>query len=74
MLICLFFSSHHHLQQLVEVDSFTLPVDARVRAGGVKIDQCRVLTSATCPLLLTFDNVDPLGDSIRVIFKVLDKS
>jgi len=60
------------LQKLVEMGGFTLPVDARIRAGGVLIDKCRVLQSATCPLLLTFQNIDPLGDNIRIIYKVGD--
>jgi len=60
------------LQKIQEIGCFTLPMDPRIRAGGVIPAECKTMQSATVPLFLTFKNADPLGDKVRVIFKVGD--
>eukprot|EP00299_Pterocystis_sp_00344_P014743 c7321_g1_i1.p1 GENE.c7321_g1_i1~~c7321_g1_i1.p1 ORF type:complete len:457 (+),score=112.51 c7321_g1_i1:175-1371(+) len=51
---------------------FTLPITSRMIARGFIIDKCRCMSSATAPLFLAFDNADPYGKPIYVIFKVGD--
>jgi hypothetical protein len=51
---------------------FELPFDPRVRVLKPKIDQCRVMSSAKLPLWLTFENADPQGDDVMIMFKAGD--
>ena len=45
-------------------------MNPRFRANGIIRNECKTMQSATVPLFLTFANADPLGDKVRVIFKV----
>ena len=47
-------------------------MNPRIRAKAVIIDKCKTMQSATVPLFLTFENADPLGDEVRIIFKIGD--
>tara|TARA_B100000795_G_scaffold268672_1_gene256145 strand:+ start:7332 stop:8351 length:1020 start_codon:yes stop_codon:yes gene_type:complete len=53
-------------------DEFSLPIDPRMMCCGVKVDKCRVMSSAKLPLWLVFENSDPLGDDVMVMFKAGD--
>ncbi|OQR87160.1 phosphatidylinositol kinase [Achlya hypogyna] len=52
--------------------SYQLPIDPRVEVGALLVDQCRVMSSAKLPLWLVFENADPTGEPIEVIFKAGD--
>mmetsp|Transcript_31133 Transcript_31133/g.42803 ORF Transcript_31133/g.42803 Transcript_31133/m.42803 type:complete len:301 (+) Transcript_31133:155-1057(+) len=47
-------------------------MNPRFRADGIIVEESKTMQSATVPLFLTFKNVDPLGEKVRVIFKVGD--
>ena len=46
-----------------------LALDPRLRVGNLKIEKCKVMNSKKKPLWLAFDNVDPMGEKIMVMFK-----
>eukprot|EP00762_Andalucia_godoyi_P004278 ANDGO_05487.mRNA.1 Phosphatidylinositol 3-kinase 1 len=48
---------------------YSLPLDPRMRVCGLRIDKCKCMDSKKVPLWLVFDNADPLGDPIYIIFK-----
>lgn len=45
------------------------PLDPRYRCKGVRVDKCKVMDSKMKPLWIVFENDDPYGDDIYVIFK-----
>ncbi|PSN34153.1 hypothetical protein C0J52_10044 [Blattella germanica] len=45
------------------------PLDPSFRFGKVKVDKCRVMDSKMRPLWIVFENDDPYGDDIYIIFK-----
>lgn len=49
--------------------SFTLPLDPRVEVKGLIVEECKVMDSAKLPLWLVFENADPDGDNVMVMFK-----
>ena len=51
---------------------FSLPIDPRIICRGVKVEKCRVMSSAKLPLWLVFENADLLGEDIMVMFKAGD--
>ncbi|KAF2073262.1 hypothetical protein CYY_005424 [Polysphondylium violaceum] len=53
-------------------NTFHLPISASTEACGLLINECRWLDSFTVPLYLVFQNVDPVGEPISVIFKAGD--
>jgi microsomal dipeptidase-like Zn-dependent dipeptidase len=53
-------------------NEFSLPIDPRMVCCGVKVDKCRVMSSAKLPLWLVFENADPLGEDVMVMFKAGD--
>jgi phosphatidylinositol kinase/protein kinase (PI-3 family) len=50
-------------------ERFQLPLNPTVVAKGVIPEKCRCMDSAKAPLWLVFENEDPHGDPIYVIFK-----
>ena len=46
-----------------------LCLDPRLRVSTLNISKCKVMNSKKKPLWLAFDNVDPLGDRVMVMFK-----
>ena len=65
---------HHHLTMLQQhlPSEFSLPLDPRIICRGIKVEKCRVMSSAKLPLWLVFENADPLGEDIMVMFKAGD--
>eukprot|EP01117_Protostelium_nocturnum_P009085 TRINITY_DN3251_c0_g3_i1.p1 TRINITY_DN3251_c0_g3~~TRINITY_DN3251_c0_g3_i1.p1 ORF type:complete len:1570 (-),score=656.28 TRINITY_DN3251_c0_g3_i1:67-4776(-) len=57
------------LLQLKLPSSFILPILPSVRLKGIIVDKCRYLDSATFPLWLVFQNADPFGPPLQVLFK-----
>ena len=53
-------------------DEFSLPIDPRMICSRVKVEKCRVMSSAKLPLWLVFENADPLGEDVLVMFKAGD--
>lgn len=45
------------------------PLDPRYRCKRVRVDKCKVMDSKMRPLWVVFENDDPYGDDIYVIFK-----
>eukprot|EP01062_Namystynia_karyoxenos_P028709 TRINITY_DN21706_c0_g1_i1.p1 TRINITY_DN21706_c0_g1~~TRINITY_DN21706_c0_g1_i1.p1 ORF type:complete len:1228 (+),score=464.43 TRINITY_DN21706_c0_g1_i1:95-3685(+) len=60
------------LQKVELPQKFTIPLDPRLECSGVKVDKCKVMDSKKLPLWLVFQNADPLGKPILVIFKAGD--
>jgi len=50
-------------------DSIRLPVKSSFGVRGINVDKCKYMDSAKKPLWLNFQNADPAGDNILVIFK-----
>jgi phosphatidylinositol-4,5-bisphosphate 3-kinase len=46
-----------------------LPLNPRIEVCGLKIDKCKYMDSKKLPLWLVFQNADPQGNDIYVIFK-----
>jgi phosphatidylinositol-4,5-bisphosphate 3-kinase len=62
-------------QRLSQIDfpsSFQLPLNPNLRVRGLIIDKCRVMESKKKPLWLTFQNADPKGAPIVIMFKCGD--
>ncbi len=53
-------------------DGFLIPTDFGVRVKGLKVEKCKYMDSKKLPLWLVFENVDPDGADVYVIFKVGD--
>ena len=51
---------------------FALPLDSRQLCSGLRIEKCKFMDSKKLPLWLVFENADPNGDPIYVIYKVGD--
>lgn len=62
------------LKQVNEIlpPTFVLPIDPRIEARRVIPEECRIMSSAKLPLWLVFENADPDGDKIMVMFKAGD--
>ncbi|KAJ9596012.1 hypothetical protein L9F63_012745, partial [Diploptera punctata] len=61
-----------HLDQKHIADSISRvlsPLDPSFRFGKVKVEKCRVMDSKMRPLWIVFENDDPYGDDIYIIFK-----
>lgn len=61
-----------NLQVLGLPESFKVPYDPGLRAGGLVIEQCKVMASKKKPLWLQFRRADPTtlsSDTIGIIFK-----
>lgn len=48
---------------------FQLPLDSRIEVNKIVISKCRVMDSAKLPLWLEFENAEPGGDPVIIIFK-----
>eukprot|EP01132_Coremiostelium_polycephalum_P011112 gene11112-13596_t len=53
-------------------NTFHLPISPSTESCGLIVSECRWLDSFTVPLYLVFQNVDPVGEPIAVIFKTGD--
>ena len=53
-------------------DGFLIPTDFGVRVKGLVIDKCKYMDSKKLPMWLVFENADPDGPNVYVIFKVGD--
>lgn len=62
---------HNTLRDVV-FDSSVMPINSRLETTGILVEKCKVMQSFTLPLWLEFTNADPMGDPIRLIFKVGD--
>jgi len=51
---------------------FKLPLSSVVEASGIIVEKCKVMDSKKLPLWLVFENNDPTGSPIYVIFKAGD--
>ena len=60
------------IESSLPTEGFELPFDPRVRVLKPKIEKCRVMSSAKLPLWLTFENADPQGDDVMIMFKAGD--
>jgi Phosphatidylinositol 3- and 4-kinase/Phosphoinositide 3-kinase family, accessory domain (PIK domain)/Phosphoinositide 3-kinase C2/PI3-kinase family, ras-binding domain len=52
--------------------NFIMPATPTVIASNILVSECKSMESKTCPLWLTFSNLDPQGSNISAIFKVGD--
>lgn len=62
-------------ERLVQTDfpsSFQLPLNPNIKAKGIIPEKCRVMESKKKPLWLTFENAEPKGKPIVVMFKAGD--
>ena len=53
-------------------ESFQLSLDQRMRVSTLRVERCKYMDSKKLPLWLVWENVEPLGKPISVIFKVGD--
>eukprot|EP01113_Clastostelium_recurvatum_P032806 TRINITY_DN4264_c0_g1_i2.p1 TRINITY_DN4264_c0_g1~~TRINITY_DN4264_c0_g1_i2.p1 ORF type:complete len:1541 (+),score=313.05 TRINITY_DN4264_c0_g1_i2:38-4660(+) len=60
------------LGKIVFPSVFHLPISGSIEVNGLVLNECKWLDSATCPLWLVFQNTDPAGDPVHVIFKIGD--
>jgi phosphatidylinositol-4,5-bisphosphate 3-kinase len=60
------------IQFPVHPDGFLIPTDFAVRVKGLVIEKCKYMDSKKLPLWLVFENADPDGPNVYVIFKVGD--
>eukprot|EP01102_Stenamoeba_stenopodia_P009925 TRINITY_DN2950_c0_g1_i3.p1 TRINITY_DN2950_c0_g1~~TRINITY_DN2950_c0_g1_i3.p1 ORF type:complete len:1114 (+),score=230.47 TRINITY_DN2950_c0_g1_i3:111-3452(+) len=60
------------LRKLKLPPRFQLPLDQRMEAKGLIVDKCKYMDSKKLPLWLVFENAEPLGKPITVIFKCGD--
>jgi len=60
------------LDKLKLSETFQLPIDPALVCNGLLFDKCKFLESKTVPLWLSFENLDPLAESIDAIFKAGD--
>ncbi|XP_060527773.1 phosphatidylinositol 4,5-bisphosphate 3-kinase catalytic subunit delta isoform [Cylas formicarius] len=58
-----------HLGDGKEVEPIRSPLDPSYRWNGIKVEKCRVMDSKMKPLWVVFENSDPYGDDIYLIFK-----
>ncbi|XP_061639904.1 phosphatidylinositol 4-phosphate 3-kinase C2 domain-containing subunit beta [Phyllopteryx taeniolatus] len=49
--------------------SCRLPLDPALLVRGIDVQSCSFFNSNAVPLKLSFQNVDPLGDNVNIIFK-----
>ncbi|XP_070562260.1 phosphatidylinositol 4-phosphate 3-kinase C2 domain-containing subunit beta-like isoform X3 [Ptychodera flava] len=62
---------HRHLEPITKKypKVLRLPLSPSLDIGKMKIKSCSYFTSFTVPLRLVFENVDPLGEEIAVMYK-----
>ncbi len=48
---------------------FQLPLDPRLQVSGLRIEKCKFMDSKKVPMWLVFNNAEPLGDAVTIIFK-----
>lgn len=62
-------------ERLAQTDfpsSFQLPLAPSIRVRGIVVEKCRVMESKKKPLWLVFENADPKGKRVTVMFKCGD--
>jgi hypothetical protein len=60
------------LSKLRHPPKFKLPLSPRMEVKAIIPDKCKVMDSAKLPLWLVFENADPTGEPIYIIFKAGD--
>jgi hypothetical protein len=60
------------LREIELPSSFKLPLSPRLECRGIIVEKCKVMDSKKLPLWLTFENADPRGKPIVVIYKAGD--
>lgn len=63
---------HAELRKLELPERFRLPLDPRMECRGLRIEKCKTMDSKKVPLWLVFENADPQGAPIVVMFKAGD--
>jgi len=63
---------HEGLAALRLPDSFQLPLDQRIKVSKLRVEKCKYMDSKKLPLWLVWENAEPQGKPISVIFKVGD--
>ena len=53
----------------VDLDNLTSPLNPSFRCKRIKRDQCKVMDSKMRPIWTVYENVDPYGEDINIIFK-----
>lgn len=61
-----FLNTPHVITDLINVTS---PLNPSFRCKSVKKDKCKVMDSKMRPILFQYENVDPNGEDINIIFK-----
>jgi phosphatidylinositol-4,5-bisphosphate 3-kinase len=64
-------------EQIIKINQsfppkLVLPLNPRIEVSGLKVDKCKYMDSKKLPLWLVFQNADPQGKDIYVIFKCGD--
>lgn len=62
-------------ERLAQTDfpsSFQLPLTPNIKVRGIVVEKCKVMESKKKPLWLTFENADPKGERVTVMFKCGD--
>lgn len=52
-----------------DLSNVTSPLNPSFRCKVVKIDKCKVMDSKMRPILFQYENIDPHGEDINIIFK-----
>eukprot|EP00761_Pharyngomonas_kirbyi_P004779 gb/GECH01004784.1/.p1 GENE.gb/GECH01004784.1/~~gb/GECH01004784.1/.p1 ORF type:complete len:1016 (+),score=219.63 gb/GECH01004784.1/:1-3048(+) len=63
---------HEKLRKMKLPPVFKLPLSPKLEVKGIIISKCKIMDSQKLPLWLAFENADPTGDPILVIFKAGD--
>ena len=64
--------AREQLSQIVWPASFGTCLTSLHKCSGIILNKCKVMDSKQAPLWIEFQNVDPIGDNIKVMFKVGD--
>lgn len=51
---------------------FLLSLNPRMACRNIHVEKCRIMSSKKLPVWVTFENADPAGDEIAIIFKTGD--
>ena len=62
------FKMNHDLPSLKGIP-FQIPLYPRWKALNIKIEKCKYMSSKKVPLYLVFENADPLGHEIIILYK-----
>lgn len=51
------------------LSNLTNPLEPRIKVGAIKVDKCDVKESKKKPLVICWENMDPIGTDVSVLFK-----